>query len=87
MATSPEAKHRDGKKAIVLAAQACKLSNWKEANHLNTLAAAYAEASDFAKAVEWQEKTNYFYLDAEDSRKGEERLKLYKANKPYRDER
>jgi hypothetical protein len=61
------------------------LGDWKEANDLDTLAVAYAEAGDFTKAVEWQEKANKLYSHAEDRKKGEDRLKLYKDKKPYRD--
>ena len=52
---------------------------------LGTLAAAYVEAGDFDKAVELQEKANKLYRDAEDRKKGEERLKLYRDKKPYRE--
>jgi hypothetical protein len=52
---------------------------------LGTLAAAYAEAGDFDKAVEWQGKANKLYTGAEDRKKGEERLKLYRDKKPYRE--
>ena len=52
---------------------------------LGTLAAAYAEAGDFDKAVEWQEKANKLYTDADDRKKGEDRLNLYKEKKPYRE--
>ena len=52
---------------------------------MDTLAAAYAEVGDFDYAVEWQEKANKLYTDAEDKKKGEEWLKLYKDKKPYRD--
>ncbi len=81
----PEERLRDGKKAIELATRACELSEWKEAYKLGTLAAAYAEVGEFDKAIEWQEKANRLFTDAEDKKKGEERLKLYKDKKPYRD--
>ena len=75
-ATCPEERLRDGKKAIELATRACELSEWKEAYKLGTLAAAYAEVGEFDKAIEWQEKANRLFTDAEDKKKGEERLKL-----------
>ena len=85
-ATCPNEKFRDGKRAVEVGIHACELSEWKEAYNLGTLAAAYAEVGDFAKAVEWQEKANKLYTDADDRKKGEERLRLFKEKKPYRDE-
>ncbi len=83
-ATCPIAKYRDGKKAVESALHACEASGWKAAYYVGTLAGAYAEAGDFAKAVEYQEKANGLYADTLDKERGEERLKLYKAKKPYR---
>ena len=84
-ATCPNEKFRDGKRAVEVGIHACELSEWKQANHLGTLAAAYAEVGDFDKAVEWQEKANKLYTDADDRKKGEEWLKLFKEKKPYRE--
>ena len=84
-ATCPNEKFRDGKRAVEVGIHACELSEWKEAYNLGTLAAAYAEVGDFAKAVEWQEKANKLFTEAEAKNKGEQRLKLYKEKKPYRD--
>ncbi len=55
-ATCPVAEYRDGNKALESAIWACALSGWKNAHPLGTLAAAYAEASDFASAVKCQTK-------------------------------
>jgi tetratricopeptide (TPR) repeat protein len=84
-ATCPDAKYRDGKKALQTATLACDLTEWEDANSIDVLAAAYAEAGTFDKAVEWQEKAIRLYTDTEDKKKGEERLRLYKERKPYRD--
>ena len=86
-ATCPETKYRDGKRAVESATRACELSDWKDTNDLDTLAAAYAETGDFDAAVKWQERAlDLLPKDAEESRKDYgARLELYKAHKPYRD--
>jgi tetratricopeptide (TPR) repeat protein len=84
-ATCPVAKHRDGKQAVASATYACELSGWKEADHLGTLAAASAEAGDFDAAVKWQSRANELYADAGNKKNGEERLRLYREKRPYRE--
>lgn len=56
-ATCPEAKFRDGKRAVKNARTACRLCRNGHWYCLGTLAAAYAEAGDFQKAVRWEQKT------------------------------
>ncbi len=51
LATSADASLRDGRQAIELARQAVRLSNGEAPRPLSTLAAAYAEAGQFAEAV------------------------------------
>jgi tetratricopeptide (TPR) repeat protein len=86
LATCPDAKYRDGKRAVEAARKACGLTDWKEANYIDTLAAAYAEAGNFEEAVKWQKKLladkEWTKKNGEDARK---RLKLYREEKPYRD--
>ena len=83
-ATCPSEGVRDGKKAVELASHACELSDWKNANDLDTLAAAHAEVGNFDKAVEWQEKAIQLGTDKEKNQKYQERLRLYKEKRPYR---
>jgi tetratricopeptide (TPR) repeat protein len=84
-ATCPDKKYRDGKKAVESATTACNLTEWHDPEYMDTLAAAYAEASDFASAVKWQTKANELRKDPEDRARGQARLKLYQEKKPYRD--
>ena len=55
LATSWESETRNGERAIRLATGACELTGWSKRSYLYTLAAAYAEAGQFDKAVEWQD--------------------------------
>ena len=82
-ATCPREKYRDGKKALESATRACELSNWTGAVYLNTLAEAYAEAGDYKKAIDWQEKAISLFTDESAKRTAEAELKLFKSNKPY----
>jgi len=83
-ATCSDEKYRDGAKAVEDATKACELTDWKKAEFLDTLAAAYAEAGQFDKAVEWQQKA--IELAPEDQKEDLGiRLALYKAKKPYRE--
>jgi RNA polymerase sigma factor (sigma-70 family) len=84
-ATCPDARFRDGRKAIESAERICKSAEWKVANYLATLAAAHAEAGDFDEAVRWQTKANAIESDEPEKAKGEARLELYREHKPYRD--
>src|SRR4051812_46398139 len=44
LATCPDEKARDGKRAVAYATTACERTDWKVPGHLDTLAAAFAEA-------------------------------------------
>ena len=84
-ATCPDGKLRDGKRAVESAKKACELTDWNDAFFLGTLAAACAEAGDFAAAVNWQINANELYDAVEDREKGLARLTLYQDRKPYRE--
>jgi tetratricopeptide (TPR) repeat protein len=88
LATCPDAKFRDGKKAVELAEAGTIAIGNTTPEHLDVQAAAYAEVGRFADAVARQ-KEAMSRLDkrTEPMRKGmEARLKLYEAGKPYRTE-
>ena len=84
-ATCPDAKYRDGKKAVENANKANVLSGGKNSGCLCTLAAAYAESGDFAKASETQAQA---IESAHEALKGLYRdyLELYKQGKPYHEQ-
>jgi tetratricopeptide (TPR) repeat protein len=84
-ATCPDAKYRDGTRAIESATRACELTHWKRSQLIGTLAAAYAETGDFDAAVKWQSKANALSSDTEAKRIGQDRLELYRERKPYRE--
>ena len=84
LATSPDAKLRDGRRAVRLAAAACEATGYKLAYVLSTLAAAYAEAGDFQSAVKWSAKA----IQIGDRQHGgslKKELESYKAHKPWRE--
>jgi hypothetical protein len=83
-ATCPEAKYRDGKRAVESATTACELSAWKEPNDVDTLSAAQAEAGDFDAAVKSQSKAISLLTDPAKKQDYRSRLMLYEQHKPYR---
>src|SRR5438270_574180 len=86
-ATCPEARFRNGKEAVELATRACTLENWKDADGIDTLAAAYAEIGNFAEAERYQQKAMALLSEDEALRpKFRERLAQYRAKQPVRQE-
>ena len=84
LATCPDEKGRDGKRAVELAKQALELRK-DDPNIMDTLAAAYAEVGNFDEAVRFQEQA--LRDPAFENNPGyRERLELYKKKIPYRQE-
>ena len=81
--TCPAAEFRDANKALESAIWACALSAWKNPRALGTLAAAYAEASDFAAAVKCQTKAMKLITADREKQDFAARLLLYQQGKAY----
>jgi tetratricopeptide (TPR) repeat protein len=88
-ATSPQAEFRNGSEAVRLAEAACRITKRQQTGILDTLAAAYAEAGRFDEAIKTTEEIRALAAAAHDTNAVDEarqRLGLYQAGKPYRDE-
>jgi tetratricopeptide (TPR) repeat protein len=85
-ATCPDARYRDGKKALEHAAKARELMGGKPDGDLEPLAAAYAENGRFDEAVRWQKKAVEMLKEDDPARaEARSRLKLYEEKKPFRE--
>ena len=85
-ATCPEARFRDGKLAITSATRACELTDWKDVEALSHLAAAYAEAGDFAAAVKWRQEAVKRSGNNPNAKIYRDHLDRYLSGKPCRQE-
>jgi tetratricopeptide (TPR) repeat protein len=87
LATCPDDKQRDGKKAVELALQAITAGRDRNGMSYAALAAAYAEVGNFLEAVANQRRA----LELKDYAEtiggvGKKRLEMYQMEKPVRDE-
>jgi len=87
LATCPEAKFRDGRRAVELARQVCEATGFRVPTLLDSLAAAYAEAGDFDNAVTTAARALELARSdpAASAQPIEARLRLFKAGQPYRE--
>ena len=83
LATCPDPSFRDGEKAVANGTTACQLTGWRISAQIDTLAASYAEAGDFANAVKCEKLALAAPTDPETSDAQKSRLALYEADKPY----
>jgi hypothetical protein len=81
LAAAPDDRVRNGKRAVQLAQRANKLHGTPSPDTLDTLAAAYAEAGQFDRAIETQQQAIALAPDREIF---QQRLQLYKSGKPLR---
>lgn len=82
LASCPEEKYRNGRRAVEHAKKACELTAWRCEFSIEALAAALAEAGRFELAVEWQRVA--VKRRPGDEKEGRSRLSLYESGKPYR---
>jgi tetratricopeptide (TPR) repeat protein len=99
LATSPDDKVRNGKKAIELATKASEKTGHQTPHILSTLGAAYAESGDFETAKKWSKQAvDLEAKAAEEAKTDEEKAKMktdleqlkkefssYEAGKPVRE--
>jgi tetratricopeptide (TPR) repeat protein len=86
LATAPNARLRNGRRAVAFAQKSCALTNWNNPYSIDTLAAAYAAAGDFSQAVKFQQRA----IDALDPKDRavqlpgmKSRLELYSSRRAY----
>jgi len=87
LATDKKLEFREGTEAVRLAKRACELTNYGNPEMLDTLAAAYAESSNFTEAVKIAQKAIDLYISSGKQKQAEDtvaRQQLYKAGQPYR---
>jgi len=87
LATNPDASVRDGAEAVQLAERATGVSDRSDPAVLDTLAAAYAEAGQFAEAVRTGEQALQLAVAVGNRTLAEKirtRADLYRSGKPYR---
>lgn len=84
LATCPEAKHRDGERAVENARKACEGTHWVDWETLDTFASAYAETGNYPEAVKWQKKAIEL-APRPVKLLLKSRLELYETGRPYRE--
>lgn len=86
LATDSDARLRNGDRAVNLAGRACRLTQYKDAALIYTLAAAYAEAGRFKEAVATGERAKSVALAHGEQQMvsdNEPLLELYKTGHPF----
>ncbi|MFO0425999.1 MAG: tetratricopeptide repeat protein [Planctomyces sp.] len=84
LSTAKEDQFRNRERALKLAQQACEISEYKQWNTLDTLAAAYAENGNFDEAATWVSKSLEL-APASEKPRIETHQKLIAAKQPFRE--
>ncbi len=85
LAACSDSDIRDGRSAVGFAEKAVAKTARKDSGILDTLAVAYAEVGEFAKAADVQNEAIALLHDVKEKKHYATRLKLYESNTPYRD--
>jgi tetratricopeptide (TPR) repeat protein len=85
LATSPEDKLRDGKRAIELAKAACEETEYMAPHIISTLAAAYAETGNWDEAQKMIAKALELKPDEEHLDQLQKEQKSYEKKEPWRE--
>jgi len=83
--TCPDAKYRDGQRAVTDMRKLCDSTGWKDSDVLDTYAAANAEAGNFDEAIKWEGKAIEIGLADFQTKAAQGWWELYKQHKPCRD--
>ena len=68
-----------------LALEACRAVEYRKADYLDTLAAAYARNGNFEKAVETAQSATELFDDESALKECKARLELYRKEQPFTD--
>lgn len=85
LATCGNSESLDGPSAVTFAEKGVALTSRQDPGMLDVLAAAYAERGDFDKAISAEKDAIALVDDDRMKSQFEDRLRLYEANKPYRE--
>jgi len=86
LATAPDARLRDGARAVEDARRACDLTDYQVAHALDTLAAAHAEAGEYSQATSVAVRAMFQAREAGDhdlEKQIQGRVLLYEKGHPY----
>lgn len=87
LATCPDPSYRDGRRAVALGRRALESApEPMRAECLDTLAAALAEADEFAEAIDREREAISLMEDIDRRLNYQRRLLLYEDREPYREE-
>jgi tetratricopeptide (TPR) repeat protein len=83
-ATWPHKRVLNAPRALEAARKACEMTSYKDADYVDTLAAAHAQVGEFAEAVKWQTLATEV-APASSKKSFSDRLESYQVGKPWRD--